>query len=105
MGPVAQRLPDCSPYGHRSRRTISVGFSNPEPNCGSDVTVPVKAGAHTVTFYAEYITPVVSYDETTLSAEFIPFDGNGHSPTNKAIHAALGDPAFTAKTDAAALNH
>lgn len=69
------------------------------------MTVPVKAGAHTVTFYAEYITPVVAYDETTLSAEFIPFDGNGHSPTNKAIHAALGDPAFTAKTDAAALNH
>ena len=83
-------------YAKGSYRSIEVGGADTETNCETNVTVPVAAGAHTVAFYADVLDAGVTYDETALSAEFIPFNGVGKAPTNTQIHAALGDPAFKA---------
>jgi len=84
-------------YARGSLRTVHITADDREQNCGTNVTIPVAAGKKTVSFDADGGLNTV-YDETTLSAEFIPFNGNGKRPSKKEIKNAL-DKAAPAKAD------
>lgn len=48
--------------------------------CESSVTVPVAAGTHAVNLHWEATGPAPDPDEATLTALFVPFDGEGKRP-------------------------
>jgi hypothetical protein len=54
----------------------------------TETVVPIAAGEHTVLFKAFSNTDATAYEDTTLSALFVPFDGSGASPSLAAISAA-----------------
>jgi hypothetical protein len=56
---------------------------NQEEDCDTETVVPVMAGDHTVAFVTRF-TPAsgVVFDESTLWALFVPFDGAGNTPTD-----------------------
>ena len=58
---------------------------NTEENCGTDGTVPVAAGNHTVAFRAEPSSLDTVYDESSLQAVFVPFGPTGAAPTPKQV--------------------
>jgi hypothetical protein len=49
--------------------------------CSTNTVVPVDAGNHTIDLEALDVGPGTNFDQTTLSAMFVPFDGNGAPPT------------------------
>jgi hypothetical protein len=54
----------------------------------TETVAPIAAGEHTVLFKAFSNTDATAYEDTTLSALFVPFDGSGASPSLAAISAA-----------------
>ncbi len=48
--------------------------------CESSVTVPVSAGTHSVNLHWETTNPNPSPKEATLTALYVPFDGDGKRP-------------------------
>jgi hypothetical protein len=74
-----------------SYRTIGLDASsgNAEEDCITGVTFPVAAGKHKVRLRAviPHITTV--FDKTALSAQFVPFNGQGKRPSKAEITAAL----------------
>ncbi len=59
--------------------------SNTEEDCATNTVIPVAAGEHTVNLEAEFMTSGTTFDESTLSALFVPFDGSGQGPATAAI--------------------
>ncbi|MFT3874352.1 MAG: hypothetical protein QM714_17180 [Nocardioides sp.] len=79
-------------YARGSERSVHITADDQEQNCGTNVTIPVGAGKKTVSFDADGGSNTI-YDETTLSAEFIPFNGNGKRPSKSEIKNALSKAA------------
>ena len=52
---------------------------NTEQDCATNVAWPVKAGKHSVHFVGDPETGVI-YDESTLTVQFVPFNGAGAVP-------------------------
>jgi hypothetical protein len=71
-----------------SRRFMQLGFASPatgvsnqEEDCSTNTVVPVNKGNHKVDLEALDVGTGTNFDQTTLSAVFVPFDGNGALPT------------------------
>jgi hypothetical protein len=62
------------------------GNVNHEENCSTNATVPVSPGVHNVTYVADPDDTSTAFDETSLSAIFIPFGNDGTQPTSFAIN-------------------
>jgi hypothetical protein len=64
-----------------SRRFMQLnGTSNQEEDCSTNTVVPVAQGNHTIDLEALDVGAETNFDQTTLSAIFVPFDGNGAPP-------------------------
>lgn len=64
----------------RSQRYYDTGANeNDESDCATNVGWPVKAGKHSVHFVGDPDTGVI-YDESTLTVQFVPFNGAGAVP-------------------------
>lgn len=62
------------------------GTTNNEEDCATNTVVPVAAGVHTVNLEAGFISSAdTTFDESTLTALFVPFSGSGATPTAAAI--------------------
>lgn len=89
---------DCSihlgnAYALGSDRAISLDdAANNEENCETNVTIPVAAGKHVVSFWAFSQSTELIFDETALQAEFFPFNGVGKQPTKREITGAIEHP-------------
>ena len=76
-------------YALGSERSIHLDASfNDEEDCNTNVVIPVAAGTRTVKFMSSQSGNLV-FDETTLSAEFVPFNGQGKRPTGAEISGAV----------------
>jgi hypothetical protein len=80
-------------YALGSDRAISLDdAANNEENCETNVTIPVAAGKHVVSFWAFSQSTELIFDETALQAEFFPFNGVGKQPTKREITGAIEHP-------------
>jgi hypothetical protein len=66
----------------------SQGSVNTQEDCATNAVVPVAAGTHTVDLEGVADGNNTLWEETTLSAIYIPFNGSGASPSSAAISAA-----------------
>lgn len=65
----------------RSQEYYDTGSNeNDESDCATNVGWPVKAGKHSVRFKGDPTTGVI-YDESSLTVQFVPFNGAGLVPT------------------------
>ncbi|HQR28473.1 MAG TPA: hypothetical protein PLP61_15625 [Nocardioides sp.] len=62
---------------------------DPEQDCVTNATIPVKAGKKTVSFVGS-VGATTTFDESALQVEFVPFNGQGKRPTAGQIAGALG---------------
>jgi len=66
-----------------SRRFMQLNKDlNEEEDCSTNTVVPVDAGNHSVDLEARDVGSGTNFDQTTLSAVFVPFDKNGDIPAH-----------------------
>ncbi len=61
---------------------LSPADNNEEMNCDTEIAWPVAAGTYTVAFETTGTDTQTVYDETTIEALYVPFNGTGAVPSS-----------------------